>query len=100
MATLQVTELSGMAIKSGQVLEAIPQGAIQATQTVTYTASAQSAAFNTNTTAIRVCGAAAAHVAFGSNPTATVNDTLIPANTPTFFLVTAGQKIAAYDGTT
>jgi hypothetical protein len=58
--------------------------------------SAQSAAFGANTTLVRVsCSLGHCHVAFGSNPTASITtSTMIPTNTATVFKVTAGHKMA------
>lgn len=46
-------------------------------------ASVQSAA--TGATTIMLVATSACHVVIGKNPTATANDTLIPANTPVLF---------------
>lgn len=64
-------------------------------QSVTFTTSAQSAAFQSTTTVIRVVADANCHIAVGTNPTATLNDMLLRANVEYDFYVTAGTKIAA-----
>jgi hypothetical protein len=58
--------------------------------------SAQSAAFATGTTLVRVAASLGhCHVAFGSNPTASITtSTMIPNNSVEFFKVTAGNKMA------
>lgn len=56
--------------------------------------SAQSAAFGANTNIIRVVSTTNCHIAFGANPTATTNDSYLPANVVEYFIVTPGQKIA------
>lgn len=69
-----------------------------ASQAVTFTTSAQSAAFAADTKFIRVVADAAAHIAVGDNPTATATSMFLPANSVEFFGVKGGDKIAAYDG--
>ena len=58
--------------------------------------SAQSAAFATGTTLVRVSASLGhCHVAFGSNPTASITTSvMIPNNSVEFFKVTAGNKMA------
>lgn len=58
--------------------------------------SAQSAAFSAGTTLVRVAASLGhCHVAFGSNPTASITtSTMIPNNSVEFFKVTAGNKMA------
>jgi hypothetical protein len=56
-------------------------------------ASIQSAAINS--TVVRLVATADCHIVFGANPTATVNDTLLPANQPEYFVFTPCQLIAA-----
>ena len=57
---------------------------------------AQSAAFGTNTTLVRVsCSLGHCHVAFGANPTASITTSMmIENNSSSIFRVTAGQKMA------
>ena len=71
-----------------------------ASQAVTYTAAAQSSFFGGGTSLIAFSADAAAHVAFGTNPTATTNDFRVPANTVVYFHVVPGQRMSVYDGTT
>jgi len=97
MATLQVIEYSGVG----------GHGAIQAPvtpaiseQTVAYTTSTQSNAFNTSTHVVWVKAMDAdAYVAFGVAPAATTSSHHLTSGQDRFFVVTPGQKIAAYDGT-
>jgi hypothetical protein len=58
--------------------------------------SAQSAAFATGTTLVRVAASLGhCHVAFGANPTASVTTSvMIPNNSVEFFKVAAGNKMA------
>ena len=57
-------------------------------------ASAQSAAFGSQTFDIRLVSTVASHVRIGSNPTAVAADTLLPANVPEYFHVYPGEKVA------
>lgn len=61
---------------------------------VTFSASAQSAAFGANTNFIAIYGSAAFHYSVGSNPTATTNHLKVPADTLLYIGVSPGQKIA------
>lgn len=95
MVDLYITEYSKLAERNAQ---AALEPAI-AVQKVSFTTSTQSATFNVNTKFVRlVSETSKAHVAFGTDPTATANSTLLPADTPEVFGVKAGHKLAAYDG--
>lgn len=64
-------------------------------QKVTFTTSTQSAAFGNETRFIRLVSDTDCYIEFGVNPTAVnVTDTLVKANTPEFFGVIPGQKVA------
>lgn len=54
-------------------------------------ASAQSAAFGSSTGMIRISCDTTVSAAFGSNPTATVNNMRLPANVPEYFKVSGGK---------
>ena len=70
------------------------------THSVTYTTStATSTAFATQTTYIGVSCTATAYYAMATSPTAVATNLIIPADTLVYFPVTAGDKIAFYDGT-
>lgn len=68
-------------------------------QKVTFTTSAQSAAFQPTTKYIEVFCASVAHYKVGENPTATANMIAIPAGQWKAIGVSGGDKIAFYDGT-
>jgi hypothetical protein len=60
--------------------------------------SAQSAAFGTSTTEVRIVSTTNCHIAFGVNPTAAATDNngfYLPAGVVEYFHVTPGQKLAA-----
>ncbi len=61
---------------------------------VTFSTSAQSAAFADGTLYISMIGSAAFHYVVGANPTATTNHLKVPADTPREIGVKAGHKIA------
>ena len=59
------------------------------------TSSAQSSAITTGSGIIRIATKGCeAHIKFGTNPTATTSDLLIPANVVEFFKFTSGEKVA------
>lgn len=100
MASMYIQEYRDIAKdEAGFVVQAGKEPAI-ATQKVTYTSSTASAAFHQDTRFVRITCDAEAHLAFGVAPTATANSMNMQADTPEFFGVVGGQKVAAYDGTT
>ena len=56
--------------------------------------SAQSSVINTGSGIIRIAVTSGTHVKFGANPTATVEDVLIPANQVQYFSFKSGQVVA------
>lgn len=70
-----------------------------ATQKVTFTTATASAAFNDNTTYIRIVCSAKGHFSMGVAPTADADDAYFPADLPEFVGVQGGHKISLYDGT-
>lgn len=61
--------------------------------------SAQSAAFNAKTRAVRVHTDGIVSIKFGASPTALITDHRMAANTTEYFAVVAGQKLAGIDNT-
>ena len=105
MATLYIREYAKLAKDAdGNTIEAGEEPAI-ADQTVTFTTSAQSAAFNRSTRFVLLKADADAHILFGANPTATTSQFRLEADVAMFFglnadLVALGTlEVAAYDGT-
>jgi len=82
---------------SGQIMQAARPGTVQ---NVSYDTSTQSSAFGANTTMVRLVATTDAHVAFGSNPTATTSSLRLVAFTPEYFLVDPSTKIAAIKNAT
>lgn len=73
------------------------------TQTVAYTSASAAAtnAFGSETFQIRVVSNSACNVQIGDGAqTATAASPFLPANTPEYFIVTPGQKIAAISAAT
>ncbi len=100
MATCKISEYANLAKDAaGKTVMAAREPAI-ATQTVTYTSSTASAAFNAETEIIRVIADAKAHFVVGAAPSADADDPYVPADTVEYFGVQSGDKIALYDGTT
>lgn len=56
--------------------------------------SAQSLAINTGSGKVRISVTTHAHIKFGSNPTATEEDVLLPSNTVEIFSFISGDKVA------
>lgn len=102
-ASCKVTEYRALAADStGKEIQVALEPPVT-TQSVTYTASAQSAAFNSATRFIRVVCDAKAHFKIstaGTNAVAT--DPYLPADSPEYFGIQPGQTwiIDFYDGTT
>ena len=100
MATLNITEFMHPDqddSKSGVILAVLP---VVTSDTVTFTTSTQSSAFDDTTSCVRIVASADCYVAFGTNPTATTDSVYLPAGVVEYFFVPKGQsyKIAAYDG--
>jgi hypothetical protein len=101
MATLHVTEYAALAEDQQGHMMAVAAEPAVASQTVTYTTTTQSSAFNPGTRYVYLqSDGAKAYVSFGTNPTATVGSNLIVADDGRFFGVPAGASfiVAVYDG--
>lgn len=98
MASAFITEYSEIAEQpSGKDVPV--GGRIVDTQEVIFTTNQESVAFASHTRFVRVVTDAKAHLKFGSgNPVATASDPFVPSNTPEYFGVDGGSKIAFYDG--
>lgn len=101
MATLYITEYSQVApiMRDVRAQAGFENGQVTR-QTVTYTTSTASAAFQDSTRLIRVMADAYATLEFGTAPTADANDHPIQANVEYWFGVPEATdfKVAAYDG--
>jgi hypothetical protein len=95
MADLYITEYRRLGGVNASVFPAPLEPAITV-QKVAFTTSTQSAPLNSGTSLVMVSASAKAHIAFGTNPTATTSGTQIPQDTPMFFSVESPDlKIAA-----
>lgn len=99
-ATCKISEYREMPDDDNGEVTPVAQEPAVTVQTVTYTTTTQSTAFNNSTHFVRIVCDAKAHFEFGTNPTATANDPYVPADAPEYFGVTPGQSIevAFYDG--
>ena len=84
---------------SGKIVPVAAEPAL-ATQTVTYTTSTASSAFNAQTRFIRIVCDAKAHFVVAASPTATANSPWVATNAPEYFGISfnVSMKIAFYDG--
>lgn len=100
MATMYIREYKYLCRdEGGNVIQAGYEDGFTTGQAVTFTTSTQSAAFQDDTKVVRITCDAEAFLDFGTNPTATAADGLnVQADTPEFFGVQPGQKVAAYNG--
>ena len=99
MAKLHITEFSAIPLApDGKPLWLANISRKVAQQVVTYTTTTQSQAFKARTSFIRVYSDAKAFLQFSSDPVATIADMPLAANSPEYFAVDRGDKVAAYDG--
>ena len=100
MAELHITEFELIPLApDGQTLWLGNLSQVVAQQIVTFTTSVQSVVFNARTSHVRAYVDQKAHLKVGPDPTATDQHTPIAPNSPEYFGVSPGDKIAAYDGT-
>ncbi len=99
-ATCKISEYRKMPEDDGGEITPVALEPAITTQTVTYTTSTQSTAFNNSTHFVRIVCDAKAHFSFATSPTATANSPYLPADTPEYFGVTPGGaiEVAFYDG--
>ena len=64
---------------------------------VAYTATAGtiSSAVNSRTSIVRIMCTSDCYIAFGSSPTATTGDMILPANQPEYFTMVGAEKVSA-----
>ena len=99
MATLHIQEYRKLITDiDGRVVMAGEEPAV-ASQAVTYSTSAQSAAFNAATRFIRVWPTTRCHLEFEDSPTATASSMRVSPTAGEYFGVRPTGKVAAYDGT-
>lgn len=95
MAALNVTEYAQLAYIEGVGMGQVPKEPRVTSQSVTFTTSTQSNAFNAKTRVVRVHTDTACYIEFGADPTAiTVTSTKMAANQTEYFGVEPGHKVA------
>jgi len=100
MATLYISEAVGINADANGFIPPLMQLPPVAEQTVAIGAtSAQSAAFGSNTNMIRLESDTACSVSVGVNPTATASKMRLAADSPEYFRVASGHKIAVIANT-
>ena len=94
MAVLYITEYATLGVQQvGGMVSQTPQEPPLAEQTVSISgSSAQSSAFNAQTTLVRLHTDAICSVEFGTNPTATSGKARMPANQTEYKTVPRGQN--------
>lgn len=96
MATIYVTEFENLAVdQNGKVVLSGKCPPLNEQKKTFTTSTAIDTAFNNKTRFVRIYVDAAAHIAFGASPTATTSNMPIAADSPEYFGVNAGQKVAA-----
>ena len=93
MATAYITEYRNIGIQQGNVIPVAAEPAI-AEQTVSFTTTTQSAAFNAQTRFVRITSDAECHMKFGADPTATTSTQQVQADTVEWRMVEPGHKVA------
>lgn len=100
MASLYITEYGRMQLDGVERLAPVPLTPALVTQKLTIGAtSVQSAAFNAQTTLVRLHTDAICSVSFGANPTATAANSRLSAESTEYFGVVAGQIVAVITNT-
>lgn len=95
MANLIVTEYASLGSDIGASRVPVAAEPAVTTQTVTFTTTTQSNAFNASTRFVRLIADANCHLLFGPNPTATTSHQKVTANTVEWRAVNPGDKVAA-----
>jgi hypothetical protein len=99
MSVIHITEFSGSGAEISGVRVPIAMLPAVTVQEITISgASAQSAAFNAETRMIRISADAACRIRVGASPTAVATDLRVGADSPEYFGVLPGQKLAAITG--
>lgn len=100
MATLYVTEFDGISVPLGGVAQVCNQPPI-AEQTVSFSSSTASSAFNAATRIVRIHTDSICSIAFGTSPTATTSKMRMVAGQTEYFAVPVNQsyKVAAITNT-
>lgn len=95
MATLFVTEYASLGADVAASVAPIAAEPAVTTQTVSFTTTTQSSAFNASTRFVRLIADADCHLLFGANPSATTSHQKVMADTVEWRAVQPGDKVAA-----
>lgn len=96
---LYIYESSVPTVVQGNLLPVVYAPPIAEQKLTVSGTSTQSAVFNTNTRMVALHTSEVCSVAFGSNPTATVNTKRMAANTTEYFEVKPGDRVAVITNT-
>lgn len=102
MATLYITEFSDISVSfvRGNLAQIATQPpVVDQTPVAISGASAQSAAFNANTTLVRIHTDSICSILFGTNPTAATTNARLVAGQTEYFGVAPGMKVAVIANT-
>jgi hypothetical protein len=99
MSTLYISEFANIGCDQGQGVQVTSLPPLVEQTVAIAGVSTQSAAFGTYTNFVRLCSDSVCSIAVGANPTANGANLRLPANTPEYFQVTAGQKLACIANT-
>lgn len=99
MTTCYINEYPDAAIRQGTASPGLDMPPVVSQTVAIGGGSLQSAVWNSKTRLVGVSVDAVASVEFGANPTATATSFRLPANTITFWRVTAGQRMAVITNT-
>lgn len=101
MAKLHITELTEIPLApDGTPLWIADMSRIVVEQVVVYSANAVSQAFDASTRFVRLFSDAKVFLHFAGSPVATNQNIPMAADSPEYFAVSPGSKVAAYDGVT
>ena len=99
MATLYIAEFANIGRDQGQAAQTTPLAPLTEQTVAIAGASTQSAAFGSYTNFVRLCSDSICSITVGPNPIASTANLRLPANTPEYFQVIPGQKLACIANT-
>jgi hypothetical protein len=99
MATLYIAEFANIGRDQGEGVQVATLAPLAEQTVVIGSSSAQSVAFGNYTNFVRLCSDSVCSIAVGTSPTASGVNLRLPANTPEYFQVTPGQKLACVANT-
>jgi len=97
MATLHVETYQRLAQEGGGLHSPIPDDPLDEDQVTIQGSSTSSSAVDKSAKFVCLTGDAACHIAIGASPTATTSKRYLPANTPRFYRIRGGEKVACIE---